>query len=438
MRDPVPAGTIFALASGQGTAGIAVVRVSGPAADEVLLRIAPGPLPAPRLAVVRAIRDGAEVIDEALLLRFTSGQGYTGEPAFEVHCHGGRAVVLAVLDLLARQPECRMADPGEFTRRALENGRLDLVSVEALGDLISAETELQRRQAVRMMAGGLQQLADGWRDRLIRAQALIEVTIDWVDEDVPEDVVPEVGALIASVREELAAQRRQAARVDRLRLGYEVALVGAPNAGKSSLLNALAGREAAIASEIAGTTRDVIELRYDLDGLPIVFLDMAGLRETDDPVESLGVARARERAEGAALRLFLVAPDTGPASRGGMFRDGDLVVATKSDLGGVAEATDLAVSSRTGSGVAELLAAIAGRLRASLPDEGLIGHARQMQCVDAAMTVLDDVERSLQVGELELVAEDLRRATRALDRLIGRVDAEAVLDRVFASFCLGK
>ena len=252
------AATIFALASGQGTAGISVVRVSGPDADQVLRRITDRELPKNRFASVRELCDGLEIVDRALILRFADGAGYTGEPAFEIQCHGGRAVVLAVLDLLARQPECRMAEAGEFTRRALMNGRLDLVSVEALGDLISAETELQRRQAVQMMGGGLQRLAEEWREKLIHARALVEVTIDWVDEDVPEDVFPEVRSLLAEVRISLEGQIQQAERVDRLRHGYEIALVGAPNTGKSTLLNALAGREAAIASDVAGTTRDVI------------------------------------------------------------------------------------------------------------------------------------------------------------------------------------
>ena len=430
--------TIFAPASGQGSAAIAIIRVSGPRSDEVLRAISDRELPTVGRAAVRVIGDAwSGPVDEALVLTFAAGTGYTGEPAFEIQCHGGRAVVLAILELLGRQPGCRIAAPGEFTRRAVEAGRMDLLSAEAVGDLISAETEVQRRQAMRSLGGELRGLVNLWRERLIRALALIEVTIDWVDEEVPEEVFPEVRALIAEVTEGVSAQLSLSRRASRMRLGFEVALVGRPNTGKSSLLNALAGREAAIASEHAGTTRDVIEVRYDLAGLPLIFLDMAGLRETQDPVEALGVSRARARAEAADLRVFLTCGDVEAALPDtDLFQDGDLRVWSKTDL--ATGQGDISVSAKTGQGIEELLDMIRGRLTTYEKDFGLVAHARQRACLEKAIVELANVEQELEGGETELVAEALRQSVNALDSLIGRVDVDDVLDQVFASFCLGK
>ncbi|MHA1529486.1 MAG: tRNA uridine-5-carboxymethylaminomethyl(34) synthesis GTPase MnmE [Alphaproteobacteria bacterium] len=434
----MPRETIFAPASGAGTAGIAVIRLSGPATDTVLACMAGAPLTPPRRAVLRDLRDEAGgLIDRAIVLRFAAGASYTGEAAAEFHCHGGRAVVAAVLDALGSQAGCRMAEPGEFTRRAFEAGRIDLAGIEALGDLLAAETELQRRQAARGLDGALHRQAEVWREALIRAAALVEVTIDWADEEVPEDVGPEVARLLVGARSGISRELALSAGAARLREGFEVAILGAPNAGKSSLFNALAGREAAITCPRPGTTRDVLELRYDLAGLPVVFLDTAGLREAEDEIEAIGVARALERARGAAVRLFLRSGDAPPpATEGALWRPGDLTVWAKADLG--AGPGDVAISALRGDGMAKLLDRIGAELSERVAGDGLVGHLRQRRALEEAAGALERAENALQGGEAEAVAEDLRATFGALERLVGRVGAEDVLERVFASFCLGK
>ncbi len=439
--------TIFALASGRGTAGIAVIRISGPRAGAALAALAGPELPAPREAALRDFRDeDGRLVDRGLALRFEAGASFTGEPVAELHCHGGRAVVAALLEALGRQAGCRMAEPGEFTRRAFEAGRLDLAGVEALGDLLAAETELQRRQAARGLAGELHRQAAAWREALLRAAALVEVTIDWVDEEVPEDTGPEVAQLVGGVRDGILRELALSSGAERLREGFEVAILGAPNAGKSSLFNALARREAAIVSDLPGTTRDVLELRYDLGGLPVVFLDTAGLRDSADEVEAIGVGRARARAEGAALRLFLRAPDV--PDRGaadGLWRPGDLRVWSKADLGGPDQhgetsgaAIDLAVSAREARGLEALLERIRRGLEGQVSEAGLVGHLRQRRALEAAAGALARAADRVETGEAETVAEEIRAAFRALDRLLGRVGVEEVLDAVFSAFCLGK
>jgi tRNA modification GTPase len=430
--------TIFALASGVGIAAIAVIRLSGPAVDAVLLRLVGAPLPPPRRAVLRDLKDEAgELIDRALVLRFAAGVSYTGEAAAELHCHGGRAVVAAVLDALDRQPGCRLAQPGEFTRRAFEAGRVDLAEVEALGDLLAAETELQRRQAARGLGGALQRRTEAWREALIRAAALVEVTIDWADEDVPENVGPEVAQLLAGVRAEIALELKTSDGAERLRLGYEVAILGAPNAGKSSLFNALAGREAAITSTQPGTTRDVLELRYDLGGLPVVFLDTAGLREASSEIEATGVARAADRARSAALRLFLRSEDApAPEAEETLWRPGDLRVWTKGDI--CPGPGDLTISALQGYGLPEMLKRIGLELSARCPSSGLVGHMRQRRALEEAIDALARAENKLIGGGAEVLAEDIRASFGALDSLVGRIGAEDILGAVFASFCLGK
>ena len=301
--------TIFALASAQGKAGVAIVRVSGPLAHDACTQLCGRGVP-PRGTILRVLRDEmGEPLDQALVLSFSAPNSFTGENVVEFQTHGSIAVVTAVLDSLSKINGLRLAEPGEFTRRALENGKLDLSQVEGLADLIDAETEAQRKQAHAVLSGGLGLLAERWRKDLIRAASLIEVTIDFADEDVPVDVTPEVTTLLSGVQLDLERECKGVVIAERIRHGFEVAIVGAPNVGKSTLLNALAGREAAITSEYAGTTRDVIEVRMDLGGLPVTLLDTAGLRETTDHVEGMGISLARKRAEEADMRVFLVESD---------------------------------------------------------------------------------------------------------------------------------
>lgn len=428
--------TIFALASARGRAGVSVIRLSGPAAHEAVRALTRAPLPGSHRAALRRLYDGGEVLDEALVILFEAGRSFTGEPVAELQLHGSVAVVSAVLRVLGDLPGLRLAEAGEFTRRALENGRLDLAQVEGLSDLIEAETEAQRRQALRVFSGHMGQKVQGWRDRLLRAAALLEATIDFVDEDVPVDVAPGVRQIIAGLLAELRAEVAGSAAAERIRDGFEVAIIGAPNAGKSTLLNALAGREAAITSDIAGTTRDVIEVRMELRGLPVTLLDTAGLRETGDRVEAIGVARAMERAERADLRLFLLAePDEAlllqPLPE-------DLVVLGKADLRG--GAAGLAVSGVTGEGIDALVAEIGARLEKRSAGASTLVRERHRRAALGAIRGLETAEAELWMGagRIELAAEALRAATRALDSLVGRIGVEDVLGEIFASFCIGK
>jgi tRNA modification GTPase len=423
--------TIFAPATPRGKAGLAVIRISGPHALSAASALA-GKLPAPRHSALRRLTHDGLVLDQALVLVFAAGHSFTGEDVVELHTHGSAAVVAAVLRALAAQPGLRMAEPGEFTRRALENGCLDLAQVEGLADLIDAETEAQRRQAFRVLSGAIGQRASGWRERMIRAAALIEATIDFADEDVPVDVRPEVTALIDGLLADLRAEVQGAAATERLRDGFEVAIVGAPNAGKSTLLNILAGREAALTSHVAGTTRDVIEVRMDLRGLPVTLLDTAGLRQTDDVVEAMGVDRALSRARAADLRVFLLDEDGLP---GGLQpRAADIVLRGKADLSGGD------ISGLTGHGVDALLDGIFDRLSPRAASSAVITHERHRQAIERAIGALESARLAVEdrFGANELVAEDLRRAVRAMGSLVGRVDVEALLGEIFARFCIGK
>lgn len=425
--------TIFALASARGKAGVAVIRVSGHAAFEAA-RDLTGPLPSSRKAGLRRVSDRqGRVLDEALVLTFPGPGSFTGEDVVEFHLHGSIATIASVLSVLGDMPGLRLAEPGEFTRRALENERLDLAQVEGLSDLVEAETEAQRIQALRVFSGALGERAEAWRSHLIRAAALLEATIDFADEDVPVDVSPEVLSLIDLVAADLIAEEKGSKTAERIRHGFEVAIVGPPNAGKSTLLNALAGREAAITSDLAGTTRDVIEVRMDLAGLPVTVLDTAGLRETDDRIEGIGIERAIERAKLADLRVFL---DTGSPLMLSP-RAGDIVARAKSDTGHGAE---FGVSGKTGAGIEALIARITKELQERASGAGLAIRERHRISIATAISALSTARIDVEAGEdrAEIAAENLRTAIRALESLVGRVDVEAVLDEIFASFCLGK
>jgi tRNA modification GTPase len=426
--------TIYATATARGRAGLAVVRISGPqafAATEALC----GHLPARRRAGLRRLTWSGDLLDEALVLTFAEGASFTGEAVVELQLHGGPAVVGAVLRALSEQSDLRLAEPGEFTRRALENGVLDLTQVEGLADLIDAETEAQRRQAVQVLSGSVGRRVEFWRRDLIRAGALLEATIDFADEDVPIDVAPEVLMLIDRLMADLGREAAGVTSAERIRDGFEVAIVGPPNVGKSTLLNRLAGREAAITSEIAGTTRDVIEVRMEVAGLPVTVLDTAGLRETEDRLEQAGIDRALARAEAADLRLFLT--EQGTVS-GLQPRDQDVVVVGKADT--LSSVDGLAVSGLTGEGVAELMARIGEILQGRVAAAGALVRERHRIAVTSAIAALAEARAEVvrDDSRVELAAEHLRRAVRALDALVGRVDVDDLLGEIFASFCIGK
>jgi tRNA modification GTPase len=373
-----------------------------------------------------------DVLDEALVVVFAEGASFTGEKIAEFHVHGSIAVVQALLHVLGGMPGLRLAEPGEFTRRALENGRLDLSQVEALGDLIEAETEQQRRQALQLLSGALAQHVSHWRSDIIRAVSLLEATIDFVDEAVPVDVSDEVDDLLRRVIDGIARELRGLKSAERVRLGLEVAIVGPPNAGKSTLLNYLAGREAAITSEIAGTTRDVIEVRMDIGGLAVTLLDTAGLRETADSVEKIGVARAMERAATADLRVHLVPFGETPLMA---VMEGDVVVTAKGDL-----LSDQGVSGLTGKGVPDLLNRIETRLLGLVQGAGLASRERHRVALREGQTHLLAAQALLSEGSdfYDVTSEEIRIALRELEGLIGYVGVEDVLDQIFSSFCIGK
>lgn len=425
--------TVFALASAEGRAGVAVVRVSGPQAHKAGAALC-GSIPKPSMFAVRPVKGRAgALIDRALVLTFEGPNSFTGEDVVELHLHGSIAIIRSVLSELSQCDGLRLAEPGEFTRRALENGKMDLTQVEGLADLIDAETEQQRLQAMETVEGALAGVVDRWRSDLIRAASLLEVTIDFVDEDVPVDVRPEVLWLLSHVIEELEVQVEQSYVAERVRTGFEVAIIGAPNVGKSSLLNYLSGREAAITSEIAGTTRDVIEVRMDLQGLPVTFLDTAGVRETDDIVEAKGVALTKKRAEAADLRLFL-----GDLPKGLQItaKEGDIHRSPKADL----FPSNSGISGVTGEGVSDLTSEIVEQLKGRVSNRGLASRVRHRNELKSAATSLIEAKRLLDLGAdySDLSAEEMHSAMRSLSRLVGRIDVENLLDEIFSSFCLGK
>jgi tRNA modification GTPase len=439
--------TIYALASAAGRAGIAVIRISGPQAMAALRRLAGDPPPA-RRAALRTLRDpksGVE-LDRGLVLAFPTPHSFTGEDMVELHVHGGRALVRAVLEALADCAGLRPAEPGEFTRRAFEHGKMDLTAVEGLADLVNAETEAQRLQALRQLRGELGDLYEGWRRRFLTALARIEAHIDFPDEDLPAGLVDQTTSVLSNGVAEISAHLQDQRRGQRLRDGLSVAILGPPNVGKSSLLNALAGRPAAIVASQAGTTRDVIEVRLDLGGYPVTLADTAGLRDAADPIEQEGVRRAKASAADADYKILMIDAMNYPNvdERLREMVDADtLFVVNKCDLVRIegpkmlAGCPALAVSALTGTGIDDLLAALTSAVveRAGLSESPLLTRARHRRALEDCR---DCLNRALTAGSVELLAEDLRLAVRAIGRVTGRVDVEDLLDVIFREFCIGK
>jgi tRNA modification GTPase len=441
--------TIFALSSGRPPSAIALVRVSGPEAGVALQSLA-GKLPTPRMAARVLLRDASrQPIDEAVVLWFPGPASATGEDVAELHVHGGRAVLAALFAALADLENVRAAEPGEFTRRAFENGKLDLTEAEGLDDLIHADTDRQRRQALRQLKGVLGEKAGDWRRQIIEASALIEAGIDFSDEgDVPAELiapaVAKIKALLGEIQQALAAEGRS----ERLREGLVVAIAGPPNVGKSTLMNQLARREVAIVSPHAGTTRDIIEVQLDLDGYPVTVIDTAGIRETGDPVEQEGVRRALARAADADLVLWLVdaqgeenrheaaAPVWMVRNKIDLDTNGvDGLTPRRPGQGG----SDFAISASRGDGMAQLFSALVAFARDYFGsgESGLIGRARQRKLLQETAASLQRSMMVMEKGE-ELAAEELRTAAHSLGRLTGRVGVEDILDTIFREFCVGK
>ena len=465
--------TIFAPATALGRAAIAVLRISGPHAGAALQALA-GDLPPPRRATRRRLTTAnGEALDDALVLWFPGPASYSGEDAAELHLHGGRAVVAAVLEALAALPGLRPAEPGEFTRRAFENGKLDLTAIEGLADLVAAESEAQRRQALRQLDGELGALYDSWRESLLHALAMMEAAIDFSDEDLPDDLVSSVHHDIRSVLQGLILHLDDNHRGERLREGLFVAIIGAPNVGKSSLLNRLARREAAIVSHHAGTTRDVVEVHMDIAGLPVILADTAGLRarvegaggagKDLDEVEQEGIARTLARAAAADLKIAVFDaaawPRTDERTRELVDKD-TMVIVNKIDLVNdindielgensiagagktVMDRTVWPLSCRDGTGLEGFLEALEAALTARLVPglSVVLTRARHRAALEDCVAALERflAARDEALTAPELATEDLRLAARALGRITGRVDVEDVLDVIFAEFCIGK
>lgn len=424
--------TIVALATARGRAGVAVVRVSGPRAWDVCDRIA-GKVPAPRRAALCVLRDSqGERIDEALVLVFDAGGSFTGEKVVEFQTHGSPAIIAALIREILLTEGVRAAEAGEFTRRAFEAGKLSLVEVEGLADLLEAETEAQRKLAQRIFDGTAARLLESWRSDLLQSLAMLEASIDFSDEEIPADLSTHIRAPLREVQIAIAQQIAGSAASERIRDGFEVAIVGAVNAGKSTLLNAMAGREAAITSERAGTTRDVIEVRMDIGGLPVTLIDTAGLRDTDDEVEKIGIARGQARAEAADLRVYL---KSAPDERVVPFFSEDIVILSKSDLWQLP-----GVSGTTGVGLGDLVALIEERLAGRVATSSMFSRERHFDKLRNADSHLQTALYGLDQGGVgwEVVSVDIRAAIASLDGIIGRIDVEDVLGRIFASFCIGK
>ncbi|MDA0260580.1 MAG: tRNA uridine-5-carboxymethylaminomethyl(34) synthesis GTPase MnmE [Proteobacteria bacterium] len=444
--------TIFALSSGGGRAGIAIVRISGRFAGRAVEALTDSPLPVARRATLAGFRNpvDGEVVDRGMLLWFPGPHSFTGEDVAELHVHGGPAVVSAILMVLADIDGLRPADPGDFTRRAFENGKYDLTQAEAIGDLVSAETAAQRRQAQRQLAGLLGEQYEGWRSGLVRCLAHIEAYIDFPEEEIPPDTEAQISGDIALIYAAIEDHLDDDGRGEKLRVGFHVAIIGAPNVGKSSLLNVLAGRDAAIVSETAGTTRDVIDVRLDLGGYLVIVSDTAGLRVGTDNVEAEGVRRAIAAAADADLKIAvfaiesLDAPDPETVS---LVDEATVVVVNKMDAGLVPAGMKiggyeiLPVSAKSGENVGKLEARLVeeiGRRYASSMAP-VITHLRHRRALQSCSEALKRAHSQICSGAFsELAAEDLRLAVRALGSVTGRVDVEDVLDVVFREFCIGK
>ena len=429
--------TIYAAATAAGRAAVAVVRLSGPG-TRAAVRVVAGGLPRPRFASLRTLRDASGgLIDRALLLWFPGPGSYTGEDAAEFHVHGGAAVIEALLTTLDAQG-LRLAEPGEFTRRAFENGKLDLAQAEGVADLIEAETAAQRVQALQQLGGRLSDVQARWTEALTQALAMLEAAVDFPDEEVPTDVASRARPVITALIAELDLAVADAGRGQRVREGYRIALLGAPNAGKSTLLNKLAGRDAAIVTATPGTTRDIIEVPMVLGGYKVIVADTAGLRDTDDAIEAEGVRRARAWGDEADLRIWL-ADGMDPEASFDQARPGDICLITKRDLGeGVADLRGEPFTVRSPNDVAwlerVLTATVVEALSGSEPPA-----ATRLRHRDLLTEAADRLRQALTQDEnLELAAEDVRLAARALDRITGRIDPEQVLGRIFSTFCIGK
>jgi tRNA modification GTPase len=430
--------TIYALATSPGKSGVAIIRISGPAALTCLSSLG-CEVPKPRVATRLTLKDGKTLLDEAIGLYFKAPHSFTGEDVIELHTHGSRAIVKAVLEALSKNPALRIADAGEFSKRAFLNGKLDLAQAEGLADLIDAETSAQHTQAIRQFAGQNSMLFEELRQSVLQPLALLEAYIDFPDEEIPPSVLGDINTRITSLRVNLSTMLNDGRIGEKIRDGIEIVILGAPNAGKSSLLNALAHRDVAIVSEIAGTTRDMIEVHLDINGYPVTLIDTAGLRNTHDSIEKEGVLRAKNRAKTAELKLLLIDSVTKSESYNDFIDNNDkntLVIYTKNDLA-KAPKNGLSISTQTGEGIPELIEAIKNKILNEMGEapSPLITRTRHREALQKARDALDRFSLNTP---LELQCEELRIAAQAIGKITGKIDVEDVLDVVFSTFCIGK
>ncbi|MDC3052952.1 tRNA uridine-5-carboxymethylaminomethyl(34) synthesis GTPase MnmE [Candidatus Pelagibacter sp.] len=441
---------IYALSSGPGVSGIAVIRVSGIHTKKIILSLINGEMPPPRLATLKKFNkvNNSELIDEGILLWFPGPESYTGEDMAEIHVHGSIAVVRSILDQLSKFEDCRLAQPGEFTKIAFQNGKINLLKAESISDLISAETEIQRQQAIKIMSGRSSETFNLLRKKLLKILSNVEAKIDFPEDDLPEDVIKNIKKDSEKIRNEIEKILNDQKVGERIREGFKIAIIGPANAGKSSLLNYLSNRDVAIVSEIAGTTRDVIEAHLNLDGYPVVISDTAGIRESHDEIEKKGIKLALNRAEDADLNIIVIEPKS--ANFAGFLNDliseKSIIVINKIDLGykdinqQIQKFNPIFLSIKNETNLDELINRIKGKLKNKFvnSNETLITRERHRQCLEACLQNLKNFEEKNSQEDFDKAAEDLRLATRHLGMIVGKVDVEEILGSIFSDFCIGK
>ena len=441
---------IYALSSGPGVSGIAVIRVSGIHTKKIILSLINGEMPPPRLATLKKFNkiNNSELIDEGILLWFPGPESYTGEDMAEIHVHGSIAVVRSILDQLSKFEDCRLAQPGEFTKIAFQNGKINLLKAESISDLISAETEIQRQQAIKIMSGRSSEKFNSLREKLLKILSNVEAKIDFPEDDLPEDVIKNIKIDSEKIRNEIEKILNDQKVGERIREGFKIAIIGPANAGKSSLLNYLSNRDVAIVSEIAGTTRDVIEAHLNLDGYPVVISDTAGIRESHDEIEKKGIKLALNRAEDADLNIIVIEPKS--VNFAGFLNDliseKSIIVINKIDLGyksinqQIEKFNPIFLSIKNETNLDELINRIKGKLKNNFvsSNETLITRERHRQCLEACLQNLKNFEEKNTQLDFDKAAEDLRLATRNLGMIVGKVDVEEILGSIFSDFCIGK
>ncbi len=441
---------IYALSSGPGVSGIAVIRLSGIHTKKIILSLINGEMPPPRLATLKKFNkvNNSELIDEGILLWFPGPESYTGEDMAEIHVHGSIAVIRSILDQLSKFEDCRLAEPGEFTKIAFQNGKINLLKAESISDLITAETEIQRQQAIKIMSGRSSEKYNSLREKLLKILSNVEAKIDFPEDDLPEDVIKNIKIDSEKIRNEIEKILNDQKVGERIREGFKIAIIGPANAGKSSLLNYLSNRDVAIVSEIAGTTRDVIEAHLNLDGFPVVISDTAGIRESHDEIEKKGIKLALNRAEDADLNIIVIEPKS--VNFAGFLNDliseKSIIVINKIDLGyksinqQIEKFNPIFLSIKNETNLDELINRIKGKLKNKFvsSNETLITRERHRQCLEACLQNLKNFEEKNSQVDFDKAAEDLRLATRNLGMIVGKVDVEEILGSIFSDFCIGK